>query len=217
MEKYCVLSGTDNENEINNNDNGNNIIFTIKDNIICSCCHIISKKQSKLPSKGFERSVYWNEYKTRSEDKNRANEFRYFLESNFVGVNTLFVLVCSNEDSAYKRFKAKRYYLPKGIIKNYNVIINGKNFYDQPISSDIKQYEEIRKLTTGQGKDCTTGCLFNYEYIKNHYRLIAVDLSRQNKLDADPKATQQIEFIGQLKNVDGKNADGREFMFVLTI
>ena len=65
----------------------------------------------------------------------------------------------------------------KGIIKNDNVIINWKNFYDQPIDSNIKSYEEIRKLTTGQGEDCTTGYLLDYEYIKNHYRLIAVDLS----------------------------------------
>ena len=70
-------------------------------------------------------------------------------------------------------------YLPKGIIKNYNVIINGENFYDQPIDSDIKRYEEIRKVVTGQGEDYTTGCLLEYEYIKNHYKLIAVDLSRK--------------------------------------
>ena len=75
------------------------------------------------------------------------------------------------------------------------MIINGKNFYDQPIDSDIKQYEEIRKLTTGQGEDYTTGCLLDYEYTKNHYRLIAVDLSRQKELDADLKAIQQIELL----------------------
>ena len=88
----------------------------------------------------------------------------------------MFVLVSSNEDDDSKRFKAKRYYLPKGIIKNYNMIINGKSFYDQAIDSYIKRYGEIR--TTGQFKDYTTGCLLNYYYIKNHYRLIAVDLSR---------------------------------------
>ena len=69
--------------------------------------------------------------------------------------------------------------LPKGIIVNYNVISNGNNFYDQAIDSDIKQYEEIRKLLTGQRKDYTTGCLLGYDYIKNHYRLIALDFSRQ--------------------------------------
>ena len=93
---------------------------------------------SKLFSKGFERSVYWNEYKTKSENKNTINEYRYFFESNFVGVNRLFVLVYSNQDADSKRFKTRRYYLPKGIIKNYNVIINGKNFNDQAIDSDMK-------------------------------------------------------------------------------
>ena len=73
-------------------------------------------------------------------------------------------------------------------MKNYNVIINGKNFYDQPIDSDVKQHEEIKKLTTAQGEDYTTGCLLNYEYVKKHYKLIAVHLSRQKELDADPKA-----------------------------
>ena len=67
----------------------------------------------------------------------------------------------------------------KGIIKSYNVTINGIKFYDQAIDSDIKRYEEIRKLTRGQGDDYTTGCLLDYDYTKNHYRLIAVDLRRQ--------------------------------------
>ena len=73
-----------------------------------------------------------------------------------------------------------------------------KNFYYQSINSDIKQYEEIRELTTGQGEDYTTGYLLDYDYVKNHYSLIAVDLSRQKELDADPKVIQQIEFAGQL-------------------
>ena len=69
--------------------------------------------------------VYWNEYETKSENRNTANEFRYFFESNFVGVNILFVLVSWNQDNNAKRFKAKRYYLPKGVADNYNVIFNG--------------------------------------------------------------------------------------------
>ena len=97
-----------------------------------------NQKLSKLLSKGFERSVCWSEYKTKSENKNMTNKYRYFLESNFVGVNRLFVLVYSYQDGNAKRFKAKRYYLSKGIIDNYSVIINGKNCYDQPIDSDIK-------------------------------------------------------------------------------
>ena len=100
---------------------------------------------SKLLSEGFERSIYWNKYKTKSENKNKTNEFRYFLKSNFVWINRLLVLIYSVHDGNAKRFKAKRYYLPKGIIKNYKMIINGKNFYDQAIDSDIKQPGKNKK------------------------------------------------------------------------
>ena len=79
---------------------------------------------------GFERSVYWNEYKTKSENKNTTNEYKYLLQSNFVGVNRLFVLVYLNRSDDVRRFKTRRYYLPIYRIKNYNAIINGKNFYD---------------------------------------------------------------------------------------
>ena len=128
-----------------------------------------------------------------------TNEYRYFLESNFPGVSRLFVLVYSNQDNNSKRFKAKQYYLEKETIGNYN-IINGKNFYDQAIDWDIKQYEGTRKLTIGQGEDCTTGRLLDYDYIKIHYKLIAVDLKRQKELDADLKTIQQVEFVVHLEN-----------------
>ena len=72
---------------------------------------------------------------------------------------------------------------------NYNVTINDKNFYDLVTDYDIKRYEQIRKLTTAQVEDYTSGCLLDYDYVKNHYRLMAVGLSRQKELDADPKAT----------------------------
>ena len=84
------------------------------------------------------------------------NKWIYFLESNFVGVNRLFVLVYSNQDDTLKRYKAKIHFIPKGIFKNYNVIINRKNFHDQPFDSDIKRYEKIRKLTADQGEGYTT-------------------------------------------------------------
>ena len=132
---------------------------------------------------------------------------RCFLESNFVGVKRHFVLVYSNQDDNARISKARRYYLTKVIVKTYNVIINRINFYEQATDSDIKSYKEIKRLTTGQGEDYSTGCLLNYDFIKNHYRLMAVDLSRQKELDADPKAIKQIEFVGQLKNIDGVNAD----------
>ena len=77
------------------------------------------------------------------------------------------------------RFIARKHHLPKGIIKNSIVILNGKDFYDQAVDSDIKQYEEIRKLTKKQGEGHTTGYLLDYDYVKNYYRLIAIDLSQK--------------------------------------
>ena len=77
-------------------------------------------------------------------------------------------------------------------MKDTKLYVPVVNFYVKPIDSDIKQYKEIRKLTTGRGEDCTTECLLDYNYIKSHYKLIAVDLSRQKELDADPNTIQQI-------------------------
>ena len=126
-------------------------------------------------------------------------------------VDKLFVLIYSNADDNAKRYKAQRCYLPKRIIKSYDVIINGNNFHDQLIGSDVKRYKKkliIRKLTTRQDKDYVIGCLLDCDYIKNHYRLIAVDMSRQKELDADGKATLQTKFVRQLKNTDSVYADG---------
>ena len=85
---------------------------------------------------------------------------------------------------------------------HYNVLIDGRNFYDQPINDLIKQYHEVRKVSTGYGHDYTTCCLLDYAYFKDHYRLIAVDLCKQKVLDANPRATQQIVFQGV---VEGAN------------
>ena len=85
-------------------------------------------------------------------------------------------------------------------MKDYNVMIDGKNFFDQPINNMIKTYENIRKITIGQGDNYTTGCLLDYTYFKK-YKMIAIDLSKQQVLDADPKAIQQISFT---ENLDRK-------------
>ena len=77
-------------------------------------------------------------------------------------------------------------------------MIDGKNFVDQPVNSMTKTYENIRKIATGQGDDYTTGCLLDYLHFKNHYKMIAIDLSKQQALDADLRAIQQINFTGNL-------------------
>ena len=97
-----------------------------------------------------------------------------------------------------QRTSNKRYYLPNVEIKDYNVMIDGKNFFDQPVKNDKVTYENIRKIATGQGDDYTTGCLLDYSYFKENYKMIAIDLSKQQALDADPRAIQQINFTANL-------------------
>ena len=69
-----------------------------------------------------------------------------------------------------------------------------ETFFAQPMISMTKTYENIIKIATGQGDDYTTGCLVDYPYFKNHYKKIAIDLSKEQALDADPRAIQQIDF-----------------------
>ena len=83
-------------------------------------------------------------------------------------------------------------------------MIDGKNFFDQPLKIDIRTYDNIQKIATGQGDNYTTGCLLDYLYFKNYYKMIAVDLSKQQVLDADPKATQKINFTGHLKPAENR-------------
>ena len=88
----------------------------------------------------------------------------------------------------------RKYYLPRIDLNKYHVIIDGRNFYDNPIENDTEKYRELKKVLIGKGEDYTTGSLLDYNYFKEHYKLVAVDLSKQKELDADPRAIQQIEF-----------------------
>ena len=112
---------------------------------------------------------------------------KFPFDASFQGVNRLYVLAFNNTDGGNKgeTNSHRKYFLPRVNKTNYNVLIDGRNFYDQPINDLIKQYDEIRKIATGKGDDYTTGCLLDYQYFKDHYRIIAVDLSKQKELDAE--------------------------------
>ena len=84
----------------------------------------------------------------------------------------------------------QKYYLPRIDLNKYNVIIDGNN----PIESNIEKYRELKKVMIGKRENYTTGSLLDYYYFNKHYKLVAVDLSKQKELDADPRAIQQIEF-----------------------
>ena len=139
---------------------------------------------TKELNEGFKRSVYWNEYKSKIETKTADNNnvTRFLLDAYFQGVSRLFVLAFGNTENGNKmveRDSHRKYFLPRVDITNYNVLIDGRNFYDQPINDQIRKYYEIRKISPGKGDDYTTGCLLDYQYFKDHYQLIAVDLSKK--------------------------------------
>ena len=135
----------------------------------------------------FKRVINWNKYLSKPELLAQNPNLNHLVEPSFQGVNRLFVLAFENDA---QRTLHSNYYLPK----DYIIIINGENFFDQPIKNNKVTYENIRKIATGQGDDYTTGCLLDYSYFVDTYKMIAVDLNKQQALDADPRAIQQIDF-----------------------
>ena len=162
---------------------------------------------SKLLKEGFKRPIYWNEYKvtpnkiTEIAVVNDKKYIRELLDSSCQGANKLFVLAYDNTEgnNQVSVDSYKKYFLSRVQINNYNIEIDGRNFYDQPINDSIKQYDEVRKISTGKGDDYTTGCLLDFDYFEKNNRIIAVDLSKQKALDADSRAIQQIIFTGEIK------------------
>ena len=121
----------------------------------------------------------------------------FLIDPSFQGVNRLFVLPF--EDEA-QRTSYRRYYLPtREIKKYYNVMIDGQNFFYQPIRNDLITYDDIQKITTGQGDVYTTGSFQDYNYFKKYYKMIEIDLSKQQALEADPKALQELNITGNLE------------------
>ena len=144
---------------------------------------------------GFKMAISWNKYLSKPELSPQNSNLNHIVEPRFQGLNRLFVLAFENYA---QRTSNERYYLPNVEIKDYNVMIDGKNFFDQPVKNNKATYENIRKIATGQGDDYTTGSLLDYIYFKNYYKMIVVDLSKQKALDADPKAIQQFNFTANL-------------------
>ena len=144
---------------------------------------------------GFKRIINWNKYLSKSELLAQNPNLNLRVEPSFQEVNRLFVLAFENDDD---RTSDDQYYLPTVEIKDYNIMINRENFFNQPIKNNKVTYENIRKIATGQGDDYTTGCLLDYSYFVDTYKMIAVDLSKQQALDADPRAIQQINFTVNL-------------------
>ena len=115
----------------------------------------------------------------------------------FSRANRLFVLSFENEEY---RTSFSNYYIPSVEIKDFNVSIDGNFFFDVPIKNKEETYEKIIEMS--KNNDYTTGNLLDYKYFSNHYKLIAIDLSKQIELE-NPDLKQQINFIGKLEEDDG--------------
>ena len=151
----------------------------------------LSKEDNKdfieQQNNGFQRSIYWNEYKTKEKnetvnDNDPATIVRDItLDPSFQGVNRLFAMTYNSENGQPTRNGQQKCYFPRIDLKEYNVIIDGRNFYDNPIENNIEKYRELKKVMIGKGEDYTTGSLLDYSYFLKHYKLIAVDyLNKKN-------------------------------------
>ena len=138
-----------------------------------------NSKLSKLLNEGFKRPIYWNEYKVTPKKiveiavANREEHIRELHDSSCQGVKRLFVLAYNNTagNDQVSVDSYKKYFLPRFKINNCNIEIDGRNFYDQHINDSTKQYDEIRKISTGKGDDCTTGYLLDYSYFKKELQI----------------------------------------------
>ena len=157
-----------------------------------------TKENAKLLQQlksGFKRVINWNKYLSKPELLRQNRNLNYLIEPSFQRVNKLFILAFENDTQRTSHFG---YYLPNVEIKNYNIVINEENFFDQPIKNKKITYDNIRNIATGYGDDYTTGCLLDYPYSIETYKMIAVDLSKQKALYFDLKGIQQINFTANL-------------------
>ena len=122
-----------------------------------------NERLSKLLSEGFKRPVYWNKYKViPNKTYNQNHYIRELIDASYQGVKKLFFLAYNNDANRVTVDSHQRYFLPRIKNENYNIEIDGRNFYDQPIIDLIKKYDEVRKLSTRQVDDYTTGCLLDF-------------------------------------------------------
>ena len=135
------------------------------------------------------KELVWNEYKSKIE-RVTIPQNDMFRRTTFQGVSKLFAAAYETNDikrNANHQHSRRRYYLPRAEIKDYNALIDGRNFYDQNVTSSIVRYNELLKLTTGRSQDYSTGCLLDYAYYIKDFNIVGIDLSHQAVLDSEPK------------------------------
>ena len=168
----CVIVSTEVANQ-------NATFTTMETKLYVTVVTLSTQDNAKLLTKlksSFKRTINWIKYLSKPELLAKNPNLNYLVETSFQGINRLFVLAFTNDA---QRISSKIYYLPTVKIKDYNVLIDGKDFFDQPIQNVEITYENVRNVATGQGDDYTSGCLLDYAYFKDCCKMIAIDLSKQ--------------------------------------
>ena len=147
---------------------------------------------------GFRITIKWNKYISQMSNQNKNNNLNYLIDPTFSNVNRLFVLSFENEDDRTSYYK---YYVSSVEIKDYNVLIDGNVFFELPVKNMEETYEKTTQIT-GHNGYYTRGNLLDYDYFKEHYKLIAIDLSKEIELE-NKDTKQQIHFIGNLERDNG--------------
>ena len=142
---------------------------------------------------GFKRVIIWNKYRSQMTTEAINNNLNILIDPTFTNVNKLFVLAYR---TAVDRQSFSQFYLPRVMVKDCNVIIDKLSFFSMPIKTEEEAYEKI--IDISRNIEYTTGNLLDYDYFKKHYKLIAVDLSKQQELQENEDLIQQINFIGRL-------------------
>ena len=142
---------------------------------------------------GFTREIIWNKYRSQMTSEAINNNLNILIDTTFTNVNRLFVLAYQNADD---RQSFSEFYLPRVMVKDFNIIIDKIAVFDLPIKTEEEVYEKITDIN--RNNEYTTGNLLDYDYFKNYYKLIAIDLSKQQVLQENEDLIQQINFIGRL-------------------
>ena len=159
---------------------GQERIFTITDtNLYVPIITLSIQDNAKLLQQlksSFKRTINWNKYELKLTVQAQNQYLDSVINPSFQGVNRLFVLSFQNNGS---RTSYTIYNLPLVEVNCYNVVIDGRNFFEQPVKNNFITYDNIWKIATGQGDDYTTGCLLDYNYFNSYYKMTATDLSKQ--------------------------------------
>ena len=142
---------------------------------------------------GLKRNIKWKKHRSQMTVQSDNNNVNYLIDPTFTNVNRLFVLSFARNNAGDNRDSFSNYYVPNVEITDFNVLIDGKRFFDLPVKNDEEAYE---KMHMSNNNGYITDNLIDFAYFKENYKLIAIDLSKLTKL----KDAQKVNFIGKLEN-----------------